>query len=459
MSEKNIPTWLSHKPIISVDYESKDAYANDAKFLSIGKSTWDIDDISAKIWRKSNDRWSRSSEEMPLWRVLDLAKLVIATIMGKKSSLNETIINSADVEFLRDFLNENMELYLPRLKEIQGLLVPTSNKNDSNIIMPNLFSYATSELSQDAFFAWLINWADDSYIKKDESLCMLGKSFLSLLTNIPINEIHSINVGRQWKNIDIWVEINDDTFLIIEDKIETCIHDEQDLRYKEIVQEEYKDIRNKLIFSYVKTGNESSSNLKEIKDHGYKTINRKDILSILTQYKGNNVIVIDFCSHLQQIEDETNNYKHKPVKDWGWYEWQGFYLELESCFSTIKDNNDAKWDYVSNSSGGFLGFWWHFKKNDEVTIYLQFEQDKVCVKIEYEGDNRSEIRNKYHDILIREAHKSKVSIERPKRFGSGIYMTIGIIPSKNIFGDGCINIKKMIELLDKYELVIDNCVS
>ena len=169
MSEKNIPTWLSHKPIISVDYESKDAYANDAKFLSIGKSTWDIDDISAKIWRKSDSRWSRSSEEMPLWRVLDLAKLVIATIMGKKSSLNETVINSDDIEFLHDFLNENMELYLPRLKEIQGLLVPTSNKDDSNIIMPNLFSYATSELSQDAFFAWLINWADDSYIKKDES--------------------------------------------------------------------------------------------------------------------------------------------------------------------------------------------------------------------------------------------------------------------------------------------------
>ena len=126
---------------------------------------------------------------------------------------------------------------------------------------------------------------------------------------------------------------------------------------------------------------------------------------------------------------------------------------------SIKDNNDAKWDYVSNSSGGFLGFWWHFKKNDEVTIYLQFEQDKVCVKIEYEGDNRSEVRNKYHDILIREAHKFQASIERPKRFGSGIYMTIGIIPSKNIFGDGCINIKKMIELLEKYELVIENCVS
>ena len=111
----------------------------------------------------------------------------------------------------------------------------------TDVVTPNLFSFATSELSQDAVFCWLIQWADDSYIKEDSSLCMLGKRFLSLLTDIPINEIHSINVGRQWANIDIWVEINDDTVLIVEDKIETCIHSGQDIRYKETVHAEYKD--------------------------------------------------------------------------------------------------------------------------------------------------------------------------------------------------------------------------
>ena len=455
MSAKDIPTWLSHRPIVSVDYEKQDANANDAKFLSIGKSTWNEDDISAKIWRKdNNDRWSRESEEMPLWRVLDLAKLVIATITGRKSSLNETVINNSAIEFLHDFINDNMVLYSPRLKELQELLISRSQKNYSNVVTPNLFSFATSELSQDAVFCWLIQWADDSYIKEDRSLCMLGKRFLSLLTDIPINEIHSINVGRQWANIDIWVEINDDTVLIVEDKIETCIHSGQDIRYKETVHAEYKDKRSNQLFSYIKTGNESLSKLKEIESHGYRTINRRDILSVLNRYEGNNPIVTDYRSHLQQMEDETNGYKYKPVKNWGWYEWQGFYQELELHFT------DADWNYVPNSSGGFLGFWWHSRSNDEVTMYLQFEQDKVCVKIVYEGeDNRSEVRNKYYEMLNREAGKLGVKIERPKRFGSGIYMTIGIIPSKIIFGNDCIDIDMIVKILHEYENVVNDCIN
>ena len=57
--EKIAPWWLSHKPIISVDYEENDAYAGDAKFLSLGHASWNEEDYSAKIWRHSGDRWSR----------------------------------------------------------------------------------------------------------------------------------------------------------------------------------------------------------------------------------------------------------------------------------------------------------------------------------------------------------------------------------------------------------------
>lgn len=320
------------------------------------------------------------------------------------------------------------------------------------VVKPNLFSYATSELSQDAVFCWIIQWADNIYINADRSLCMLGKRFLSLLTDIPINEIHCVKVCRQWANIDIFVEINDNTVLIIEDKTETGIHNGQDLRYKEIVHKEYKNKRSKL-FTYIKTGNESLSKQKEIEKHGYRTFNRKKILSVLNLYDGNNTIVSDYRSHLQEIENKTNSYKHIPYKKWGWYQWQGFYQELELHFT------DAHWNYVPNKSGGFLGFWWHFKSNREVTMYLQFEQNKLCIKIEYKSKtNRTEIRNKYYDILIREARKSGVAIERPKRFGSGKFMTIGVIPSKIFFENECIDIEMMIEVLHRYEQVINNCI-
>ena len=47
--------------------------------------------------------------------------------------------------------------------------------------IPNLFSFATSELSQDAFFAWLMQWADSSYKELDESLHVVAQNFIRLL--------------------------------------------------------------------------------------------------------------------------------------------------------------------------------------------------------------------------------------------------------------------------------------
>ena len=78
-----IPTTLKHKPVIvSENYENIDgrsAYHTDAKGLSLGLAQWNDRgrvDISAKVWRYTDEKWSRQSEELPLHRVLDLAILV-----------------------------------------------------------------------------------------------------------------------------------------------------------------------------------------------------------------------------------------------------------------------------------------------------------------------------------------------------------------------------------------------
>lgn len=78
-----IPTTLKHKPVIvSENYEDidgRDAYHSDAKGLSLGLAQWNDRgkvDISAKVWRYTGEKWSRQSEELPLYRVIDLAILV-----------------------------------------------------------------------------------------------------------------------------------------------------------------------------------------------------------------------------------------------------------------------------------------------------------------------------------------------------------------------------------------------
>ena len=452
--KKQAPSWLTHKPVITVDYENKDAEAGDAKFLSIGQATWNSEDFSAKIWRWADggERWSRQSEEIPLWRVLDLATLIVSTINKKESNLEEYVQDETMINALRDYLNENMELFAPRLDELSRLLENYS-RTQSNENVPNIFSFATSELSQDAIFAWLMQWADPKHKEKDANLYSVANSFIKILLGNEQHNIKTICVGRQWQNIDIWAEINDDIFLIIEDKTNTSIHDNQLERYKETVKEEYEGKRENLFFVYVKTGNEPFSVLKKIEEKGYRTISRKEIIDCLIQYKGNNAILPNYLEHLIKIEEDTQSFRKLPASKWGWYAWQGFYKELESRLDL------TSWNYVSNPAGGFLGAWWHFKEISGGEMYLQFEETKLCFKIYYEGDrDRSEVRWEHHKKLLDFAHETNhPEISKPSRFGAGYYMTIAVVDSDYLFGKGVVNFEELIPKLVEYQKLIDLC--
>ena len=462
MEKKDIvPQNNSHKPIIYAKYADidKKAGAGDARFLSIGRATWNEEDCSAKVWRYSdeNDKWQRGSEELPLWRVLDLAKLVVAKICGVDSGMEEEPVENQDTLFLKDYIKDNMSLYIPRIHKLKEILNYSESIAEYNRKAPNIFSFATSELSQDAMFAYLIKWADPQNMEIDKEMCQLGQSFLKLLTSSEELIFNSVEVGRQWRNIDIWVEINDDTILIIEDKTNTSIHDNQLDRYREIIEEEYNGKRSKQIFTYVKTGNEPKVVLEEIKRKGYKTINRSHILTVLNAYKGNNPIVLNYKESLQALEDSTNSFSNSPIEKWNGDAWQGFYMEIE------KHCHDIKWGYVPNPSGGFWGAWWHFKgpqNNKNLEMYLQFEEAKMCIKICYDGpENKTIIRNKCFEALMETAALLLApEIVRPDKFGAGTYMTIGVVKSENLFGDKSINIQDILTKLRKYEEIVDTTI-
>ena len=452
--KQNVPTNLKYKPIIVVDYETKDAEAGDAKFLSIGYAQWNSkrEDFSAKVFRKSDKRWSMQSEELPLWRVLDLATLLVSVINDKQSNLEEFVHNEESLGALKDYLKENMLLYAPRMQELRRLLEPQTHSSSNNSL-PNIFSYATSELSQDAMFAWLLSCASPIIKKQDSSLYDVACSFLRLILGQPNYVVNKMNVGRQWQNIDVWAEINDNAFLIIEDKVETSIHSNQLERYKEIVKKEYEGKRDQLFFVYIKTGNEPKSTLKEIEEKGYRTILRHDIIKCLNSYNGNNSLLKSYLSHLIEIENDTQSFRTLPVSEWGWYAWQGFYKELESRL------NLTSWNYVANPSGGFLGAWWHFMPIVDGEMYLQFEERKLCFKICYEGNgDRSAVRNKMHDILMSLAFDNNYpEITKPTRFGAGHYMTIAIVNPDYLFGNTIVEIDEIVKKLETYQQLINEC--
>lgn len=322
-----------------------------------------------------------------------------------------------------------------------------------NTATPNIFSYATSELSQDAFFCWLMAWADPSQAENDSELHEAGKAFVRLVCGDPSLDIRSIEFGRQWNHIDVWAEINDDLFLIIEDKTYTCEHSKQLARYRDESEHYYKGSR-KIIGAYVKTGNESLSSLAALeRKSGYRIVERHDILQAIGNYSGSNQIMCDYLRHLKGIERDTNSFASYVPQKWSWNAWQGFYR-------AIQKELDAEWDYVANPNGGFLGMWWCFTNllEDNAQIYLQIEQGDLCFKVDSGGkDNPSAIRNKYYRKLMKICKDSHPEIAKPTRFGSGRWMTIAKVSMEDYLGNQVIDLTKVLAKIREYETLIDKC--
>lgn len=445
-----------HTPVLAVDYEAIDRKAGygDATHMDIGQSTWSSDEFSAKLWRLSNDRISPQSEELPLTRVLDMAILVSSAIVGKKSKLDAFYQKSELKDALENFITENsQEFFTPRLNELRDILqsnVHETTKPNS----PNIFSFATSELSQDAIFAWLISWADSKYKQEDSELHSVAVQFLRLITNVSNLTVQTLNVGKQWKQIDIWAEINNEIFLTIEDKTGTTIHDNQLSRYRESVEKEYPSSKWQKCFTYIKTGNEPNAILKEVKKAGYQIILREDILKCLDTYRGTNVILVNYRDYLHRHEQETQSYKTQSVSNWTSRAWEGFYKALE------KEKPDIEWSYVSNPSGGFLGAWWHFVEFPKGQMYLQFEENQLCFKISVQCDRSEQgnLRTICNKILMDEAKKEYPEINNPDRFGTGGTMTIAKVKSADLFGANCINLERILEQIKKYETLVDKVI-
>tara|TARA_R100000935_G_C2826561_1_gene162635 strand:+ start:205 stop:468 length:264 start_codon:yes stop_codon:yes gene_type:complete len=74
---------------------------------------------------------------------------------------------------------------------------------------PNIFDYAASELSQDGFLTWLIQWADKAYQNIDSSLNAYAISFVQeLLGKNNSYKLETVVAGRQWNNIYVWALVN-----------------------------------------------------------------------------------------------------------------------------------------------------------------------------------------------------------------------------------------------------------
>lgn len=328
----------------------------------------------------------------------------------------------------------------------------------------NLFRFASKELSQDAFIAWLIDYSNPLYTESDIDLKECSNKFITGLIKLKYpefdEEIVSINIDLQWEKIDIAVEVNKKYLLIIEDKVNSGQHSNQLERYYKIaskwcIENSYKEP----ICIYLKTGNDSNKRLRIAESFGYFIFNRNNFLDLLNEYKYiKNDILIDFRLWLYSIENATNNWTNKTIFELKSNDWIGILKSLDGK-SILED-----WHFVNNPSGGFWGgvLTWHnlILKGFNYPVYLQIEESLLCVKVCDDADEidvsenitRAEIREEVWNKIAKSKLFSEIMV-RPEKSRDGNYMTIAKINSLKWLGNGSekINLDNIASFLTKLD--------
>lgn len=312
---------------------------------------------------------------------------------------------------------------------------------------PNIFTWATSELSQDAFICWLLSWADIKYQK--EKLHPTAIYFIQKLTGNKIASIINVDVERQVKGIDILCRINNEFVILIEDKTRTSNHSDQLNKYYSYLKTLHDE--DKIFPVYLKTGQQS--NFASIHKAGYKLFLRNDFLDVFEFAKNHQItdtIFLDFFEHLKKIEADINSFIHLPVMQWHWESWKGFYSYLQTQLG------DGEWDYVPQKNGGFLGFWWSWgykePNSQGFDYYLQLEHSKFCFKIHpYNKDYAYQTRDYFRSLLYPKAKEHGIAIYQNGRIGN--YMTVAALSESYIKVDesGLIDLEKTIKYINHIE--------
>lgn len=322
----------------------------------------------------------------------------------------------------------------------------------------NLFDYATSELSQDAVICWLLAWADARYKESHPEWHSVSIEFVRLMLRSAKSEephdITRVQIRQQYKHIDILCEVNEDTVLVIEDKVGTREHSDQLRRYKDMLADDSSYKTKKIVLIYVQTGDQSDYG--EVVESGFHVIDRGTLLDLFEgvhgeRARGRSEILSDYTAHLRRLEDTVLSYRTLPLVEWTQDSWRGFFRYLQN------ELKDGGWGFVPNPSGGFLGYWWCITAHD---VYLQLEEAKLCFKIAVEGkQQRAGKRSYWCERVLSECEKRNFPVSRPARFGNGRYMTVAHMDHDYRVEDsvGRINLAGTIATLRNAEVIAYRC--
>ena len=323
----------------------------------------------------------------------------------------------------------------------------TVSKNTTEILggvmRPNLFKYATSELSQDALICYVLSFYSKGLEVDNKLEYEFAKNFLKKLLEESLEQLKSlkdekmlkklekleeiikklnkehieVEIKKQFLKIDVLLIIDKDVYVIIEDKTFTSEGKNQingyiDKLIKNIGNiESIKNANEENIYSiYYKTGDESFQNIEDKKKQQITTILSDQIIEIFKGYKGNNIIFQDYLFNLLIVKKKKEAFKDRNLLNSYFKEEEiiGFYHELDKKFQELKAKDSDivfNWHYVSNPSGGFICYYF--------STMFNFKKFDYFFQIEASYDSSEEYENS--KVTIVDSSINEISEENNKR--------------------------------------------
>jgi len=332
----------------------------------------------------------------------------------------------------------------------------------------NLFEYATSELSQDAFIAWFLSHLMEANRQKDQAITKCAADFMARILGREKSDFQTERIDEillQYKKIDVLV-IASGKYIIIEDKTFTSTHGNQIPRYKEQLvgmkksavgtsggPDEVIDEQDVICVYYKIIEQSAAENNVDVE------FGRTDMIGLMSPYyeETGNAIFRDYYDHLKHVEEEVNLYITEPhnVQKWSSLTYAGLFKHLQDA-GTELTKREGSFHYVSNPTGGFMCFLWDCLAAEELEkmgirpdtsryIYLQLENNQLAVKLEANEDaERDKVRELRRQLF--EYCRRKNSDFRKKTFRYGRWMTVGYIEYDG--ADYAAAIEKMEKLMD-----------
>ncbi len=261
----------------------------------------------------------------------------------------------------------------------------------------NIFDYATSELSQDAFISLIIGWFDS----EDQKLHKLSESFIQELYKkyqIDMMEnydktsliIKSVKLRQQHHKIDVYFEVETDKKtipFIIEDKTWTEPHSKQLIRYVEAISKKYPT--DDIVKVFFKTGHITEKDKKETSKAKYIILDTRWIYDFLKTYKINNAIFNNYLDFLKRnfYNKLYENNTKKDLKNWEYKDVKEGYVQyavLEKIkYLTLIDNEPSAQYIKFTRNGKRWDTWWSCFLVPDFSIFVKVKQLKEghCIRL------------------------------------------------------------------------------